>query len=139
MPDRDAAIDAVQRELTAFARRARTTAARLHPDLSLVSYSILDLMHERGGCRAADLAAHFMLDKSTVSRQIAALDRMGLLVREADPDDHRGQTLRPSEAGIAALAEANRNRRAAFDERFRDWDDADILRFSAYMRRYNES
>jgi DNA-binding MarR family transcriptional regulator len=136
---RDASIDTIQRELTAFARRARYQASQLHPGLSLVSYSMLDLMNERGGCRAADLAAHFMLDKSTVSRQVGALERLGMIVREVDPDDHRGQILRPSEAGLKLLNEAHQTRRRSLLERFTEWADEDLAGFAHYLVRYVEA
>ncbi|MDH6707631.1 MULTISPECIES: MarR family winged helix-turn-helix transcriptional regulator [unclassified Kitasatospora] len=138
MPGRQSSIDAIQRELTAFARRARHKASQLHPDLSLVTYSILDLITERGGCRAADVATHFMLDKSTVSRQVTALEKLGLLRREADPDDQRGQILRATEAGLALLRDANEQRRLAFTARFTDWSDEDVARFAGYLARYGE-
>ncbi|MFF4650275.1 MarR family winged helix-turn-helix transcriptional regulator [Streptomyces sp. NPDC001380] len=136
-PARDEAVDAIHRELTAFARRARARTARLHPDLSLVTYSMLDHLKESGGCRATDLAAHFLLDKSTVSRQTAALERLGLVVREPDPDDQRGQLLRPSERGLRVLADAHEQRRASFAERLAGWDDDDLERLAEYLRRYN--
>ncbi|MFI9202211.1 MarR family winged helix-turn-helix transcriptional regulator [Streptomyces sp. NPDC053048] len=137
MPDRDVTISTIQRELTAFARRARHKAAQIHPELSLVTYSMLDHMDASDGCRGTDLAEHFLLDKSTVSRQIAVLDRLGLIVREQDPEDRRGQILRPSDGGLRLLAEAHRQRRAAFEERFTEWDDTDLDRFAGYLLRYN--
>ncbi|MFE4977076.1 MarR family winged helix-turn-helix transcriptional regulator [Kitasatospora sp. NPDC056651] len=136
MPGRQSSIDTIQRELTAFARRARHKASQLHPDLSLVTYSILDLITERGGCRAADVAAHFMLDKSTVSRQVTALEKLGLLARETDPDDQRGQILRATEAGLTLLRDANEQRRLSFTTRFTDWSDEDVARFADYLARY---
>ncbi|GAA0364614.1 MarR family winged helix-turn-helix transcriptional regulator [Streptomyces olivoreticuli] len=137
MPDRDVTISTIQRELTAFARRARQKAARIHPGLSLVTYTMLDHMRETGGCRGTDLAEHFLLDKSTVSRQTAVLERLGLIVREPDPDDRRGQILRPSEDGLRLLDEAHQQRRATFEERFTEWGDEDLERFSGYLQRYN--
>ncbi|PYC70182.1 MarR family transcriptional regulator [Streptomyces tateyamensis] len=139
MSGRDASIETIQRELTAFARRARHKASQLHPELSLVMYSMLDLLTERGGCRAADLAAYFMLDKSTVSRQVRDLEQLGYAAREVDPEDHRGQILRPTEAGLALLREANEMRRAAFTERFADWSDQDMAKLAEYLVRYGES
>ncbi|GAA1404964.1 MarR family winged helix-turn-helix transcriptional regulator [Kitasatospora putterlickiae] len=136
MPDRETSIDTIQRELTAFARRARHKASQLHPDLSLVTYSILDLITERGGCRAADVAAHFMLDKSTVSRQVTALEKLGLLRRETDPEDQRGQILLATDAGLTLLREANEQRRLSFTARFNDWADEDVARFAGYLTRY---
>ncbi|MFF5141669.1 MarR family winged helix-turn-helix transcriptional regulator [Streptomyces sp. NPDC013157] len=123
--------------MTAFARRARASAGRMHPELSLVSYTLLGHLEERGGCRATDLAAHYALDKSTVSRQVAALERAGLIERRLDPEDHRVQVLHLTEAGQEILAQVTRSRRAAFQERLADWPEADLVRFAGYLERYN--
>ncbi|MEE1754400.1 MarR family winged helix-turn-helix transcriptional regulator [Streptomyces sp. SP18CS02] len=134
---RNESVDTIQRELTAFARRARATAARLHPDLSLVSYTLLVHIHELHGCRATDLAAHYMLDKSTVSRQIAALEKLGLVERRPDFSDHRVQVLHPTEAGARVLSSTHASRRAAYRARLADWSTEDLDRFAGYLLRYN--
>ncbi|MGW1005951.1 MarR family winged helix-turn-helix transcriptional regulator [Streptomyces sp. NPDC002520] len=131
------AVETIQREMTIFARRARATAGRMHPELSLVSYTLLGHLEERGGCRATDLAAHYALDKSTVSRQVAALERSGLIERRLDPEDHRVQVLHLTEAGEEILAQVTRSRRDAFRERLADWPEEDLVRFAAYLERYN--
>ncbi|MBW8794476.1 MAG: winged helix-turn-helix transcriptional regulator [Streptomyces sp.] len=131
------AVETIQREMTAFARRARASAGRMHPELSLVSYTLLGHLEERGGCRATDLAAHYALDKSTVSRQVAALERAGLIERRLDPEDHRVQVLHLTEAGQGILAQVTRSRRAAFQEQLADWPEADLVRFAGYLERYN--
>jgi DNA-binding MarR family transcriptional regulator len=131
------AVEAIQREMTAFARRARASAGRMHPELSLVSYTLLGHLEERGGCRATDLAAHYALDKSTVSRQVAALERTGLIERRLAPDDHRVQVLHLTDAGRHLLARVTESRRAAFRERLADWPEEDLARFAEYLIRYN--
>ncbi|MFF2503470.1 MarR family winged helix-turn-helix transcriptional regulator [Streptomyces sp. NPDC058067] len=123
--------------MTSFARRARAMAGRMHPELSLVSYTLLSHLDEQGGCRATDLAAHYALDKSTVSRQVAALERAGLVTRRVDPDDHRVQVLHPTEAGADILAQVTVSRRQAFRERVSDWPEEDLVRFADYLLRYN--
>ncbi|MGW2748784.1 MarR family winged helix-turn-helix transcriptional regulator [Streptomyces sp. NPDC001450] len=123
--------------MTSFARRARASAGRLHPELSLVSYTLLGHLEENDGCRATDLAAHYALDKSTVSRQVAALERAGLIERRLDPEDHRVQVLHLTEAGQEILAQVTRRRRTAFRERLTDWPEEDLIRFAAYLERYN--
>ncbi|MFB7874565.1 MarR family winged helix-turn-helix transcriptional regulator [Nocardia sp. NPDC056064] len=134
---RAADVDTIQRELTAFARRARGRAAELHPELSLVAYSILDLVLERGGCQATDLAEQFLLDKSTVSRQVSALEKQGYLAREVDPGNRRNHLLRATEAGRAVAVAAERRRREAFTDRFAEWTDADVAALAAALVRYN--
>ncbi len=133
----ETAVETIQREMTIFARRARASAGRMHPELSLVSYTLLGHLEESGGCRATDLAAHYALDKSTVSRQVGALERAGLIERRLDPEDHRVQVLHLTEAGQEILAQVTQSRRAAFRERLADWPEADLVRFAGYLERYN--
>jgi DNA-binding MarR family transcriptional regulator len=130
-------IDTIQRELTAFSRRARALASQIHPGLTLVSYAILDHLRERGGCRGTDLATHFLLDKSTVSRQIATLEKLGLVERSPDPEDQRGQIIHPSERGGELLRAAGQQRRQAFLARLADWSDEDVELFASLLERYN--
>lgn len=131
------AVETIQREMTVFARRARASAGRLHPELSLVSYTLLGHLEESGGRRATDLAAHHALDKSTVSRQVAALERAGLIERRVDPEDHRVQLLHLTDAGRHILAQVTESRRAAFRERLAGWPQGDLERFAEYLVRYN--
>ncbi|MFF7723910.1 MarR family winged helix-turn-helix transcriptional regulator [Streptomyces luteogriseus] len=131
------AVETIQREMTVFARRARAAAGRMHPELSLVSYTLLGHLEEVGGCRATDLATHHALDKSTVSRQVAALERAGLIERRPDTTDHRVQELHLTRAGRHILAQVTESRRAAFRERLADWPAEDLSRFAEYLVRYN--
>ncbi|MFI6492996.1 MarR family winged helix-turn-helix transcriptional regulator [Streptomyces sp. NPDC050564] len=133
----ESAVETIQREMTIFARRARASAGRMHPELSLVSYTLLGHLEESGGCRATDLASHYALDKSTVSRQVAALERAGLIERRLDPEDHRVQVLHLTEAGTRILAQVTESRRDAFRERLSGWAEDDLKRFAAYLVHYN--
>jgi len=67
--------------------------------------------------RAADLAAHFGLDKSTVSRQLEQLISAG-------------------QQHLATAAQAVQGRLA---EWLTDWDDRDIAAFGALVSRFNQS
>jgi DNA-binding MarR family transcriptional regulator len=131
------AVETIQREMTVFARRARAAAGRMHPELSLVSYTLLGHLEESGGCRATDLAAHYALDKSTVSRQVAGLERAGLIERGPDPADQRVQVLNLTPSGRHILAQVTESRRAAFRERLAGWPTEDLSRFAEYLVRYN--
>ncbi|MEV6407222.1 MarR family winged helix-turn-helix transcriptional regulator [Streptomyces bobili] len=135
--DAGEAVETIQREMTVFARRARASAGRLHPELSLVSYTLLGHLEDSGGCRATDLAAHYALDKSTVSRQVTALEQAGLIERRQDRTDHRVQVLHLTDAGRSILAQVTESRRAAFRERLAEWPDPDLERFAEYLVRYN--
>lgn len=137
MVGRDTSVERIQREMTAFARRARATAARMHPELSLVSFTLLAHLEGRRGCRATDLAAYYLLDKSTVSRQLSALEDLGLVERRTDAEDHRVQVLHLTETGANVLRTAAASRLEAMRQRLADWDTADLDRFAGYLRAYN--
>ena len=131
------AVDAIQSEMTVFARRARAFAGRLHPELTLVSYTLLAHLEDSGGCLAKDLAARYGLDKSTVSRQVQALEDLGFLERRPAPEDHRAQMLHLTPAGAGILAQVTESRYAAVAERLEGWNDDDIERFAEFLIRYN--
>src|SRR4051794_11200749 len=100
------ALAAIHAELNAFARRIRGSVSRLHPDLSFVAYTLLAHVEANGTCRAADLVAYYGLDKSTVSRQVAELERRGLLEPAPPARGARGQQLQVSTEGRERLARA---------------------------------
>jgi DNA-binding MarR family transcriptional regulator len=79
---REAALEDLYHGLTTMARRARDMSDDLHPGLSLVAYTLLSEIYLTPGARAADLCAHFGLDKSTLSRQLDQLISAGLLRRD---------------------------------------------------------
>ncbi len=64
-----------------------------------------------------DLAERLHLEKSTVSRLAADLERAGLLARERDPDNRRLYRLRLTAQGLAM----HRHMRGAFDGHFHRW------------------
>jgi DNA-binding MarR family transcriptional regulator len=67
--------------------------------LSLVAYTLLAQVDATPGMRAADLAAHFFLDKSTLSRQLEQLTSAGLLRRDGERPGRRGYELTLTPAG----------------------------------------
>src|SRR3954451_16523757 len=117
----------VQRELTVFSRRIRSLSARLHPELSFVAYSMLSQIAGEQECSAVDLVHLYQLDKSTVSRQVADLERRGLVVRVGGG---RGRLLQASEAGSALLAEAARAQREELERRVADWEPGRLAEFA---------
>lgn len=129
-------VSTILRELTAVARRGRARSRAQVPELSLVEHSILDHLHDHPGSRAADLAAWFLLDKSTVSRQLAALTRRGLLDQQPDPEG-RGKGLRLTPAGEAAIAASRESQRQALEARLAGWSAAEVRAFARALERFN--
>jgi DNA-binding MarR family transcriptional regulator len=89
--------------MTHLMRRRAEVGASMHPELSLVGYTLLAEIEEVPGTRATDLAALFGLEKSTVSRQLKDLEERGFLRRESERAGRRGYDLVVTPAGRAAL------------------------------------
>jgi DNA-binding MarR family transcriptional regulator len=136
---REAALEDLYHGLTTMARRARDMSDDLHPGLSLVAYTLLTEIYLTRGMRAADLCAHFGLDKSTLSRQLEQLISAGLLRRDGERPGRRGSVLALTSGGqqhLAAAAQAVRDRLA---ERLTGWDDGDIAALAQLVTRFNQS
>jgi DNA-binding MarR family transcriptional regulator len=111
----------------------------LHPGLSVVAYTLLTEISLTPGVRAADLCAHFGLDKSTVSRQLEQLISAGLLRREEERPGRRGNTLALTPAGEQHLAGAAQAIRSRLAEWLIDWNDRDLATFAELVARFNMS
>jgi DNA-binding MarR family transcriptional regulator len=85
------------------------------------------------------VALHYLLDKSTVSRQVADLEKRGLLERVVDPDDRRIQTLQVTATGRAKVEAANESLRGMLEERLRGWSSADLGRLAHDLVRFNDT
>jgi DNA-binding MarR family transcriptional regulator len=97
---------------------------------------LLKTMVMHGPSRSSELAAAIHSDPSTVSRQVAALVRDGLVERRADPEDGRASVLAPTEAGLNLLEEQRRRLGLALARVVREWDPEDVSRFLELFERF---
>jgi DNA-binding MarR family transcriptional regulator len=138
-PDREQ-IAAVADNLTALLRtfgraRARLLAAAQH-DVEWSAHIILKCLHSEGEMRASALAECLHSDPSTVSRQVAALVKEGLLERRSDPEDGRASLLALTPAADAVLADHDEIRLEHFARVLDGWSETDLRRFAALLRRF---
>ena len=129
-----AELEAAISETWSWARaNARAGAKALHQRLDLTAYPLISMLCWRGAMRPSDLAAALYLDKSTVSRQIDAAARLGLVERSPDPDDARAVTVRltpHARERLEALRAARMERwRAALAE----WEPGDIAELTRLL------
>lgn len=83
---------------------------------------LLTRMGAAGPIGAVELAGLVGRDHSTVSRQLAKLEALGLLERRLSAADGRVRLVEPSAAGRRMLAELARTRRKLMESAFRDWN-----------------
>lgn len=144
-PNRGSGVDheflALERELAVFLRRARANsgemAREVHPELEPAAYGLLVRLEESGSQRATELAAYFGVGKATMSRQLRALEELGLLVREPDPADGRASLVRITEEGRARFRRVRDARRERYVRKLADWDRDEIAELARLLRQLN--
>lgn len=133
-------VAALQAEFVRFWRTGRAEVRRraraIHPRLDPTGYQVIALLAaEDAPVPMAVLLAELDEEKSTLSRQVDALERLGLALRSPDPRDSR--------ARLVALTEEGRSRylelREAVSSRWREvlsaWEPDDVEALTGYLRR----
>lgn len=132
---------ALERELAVFLRRARASSGELarevHPDLEPAAYGLLVRLDDAGAQRATDLAGYFGVGKATMSRQLHALEGLGLVAREPDPADGRAVLVRLTDEGRERYSRVRLARRARYARRLAAWDRGEIAELSRLLHRLN--
>lgn len=97
---------------------------------------LLKTMAALGPSRSSEIAAAVHSDPSTVSRQVAALVRDGLVERRADPADGRASVLAPTTAGIELLEQQRHRLGMALARVVTQWEPEDVSRFLELFERF---
>jgi DNA-binding MarR family transcriptional regulator len=137
----------LERELTRFFRRSRVAstaiAAEVHPDLDVASYTVLVTISDLssslpGGVRAIDVADTLGLHKSTMSRNIGVLERLGLVGREPSAEDARARILTITEPGRTSLDAAISARRQRVSSILGRWSESDVRDLARLLGQLND-
>ncbi|MFC4150570.1 MarR family winged helix-turn-helix transcriptional regulator [Micromonospora mangrovi] len=118
-------------------RRATGTAE--HRVLDRAAYVILRHLDTAGPQNVSALAATLNLDGSTVTRQVSAMQRDGLIARTPDPADGRGTVISPTAAGLQRMAAVQAARTRLYGEILAAWDEGDRDTLAELLRRLNEA
>ncbi|GAB3424790.1 MarR family winged helix-turn-helix transcriptional regulator [Flindersiella endophytica] len=137
----DAAAEAVERELIALVRRARTrgnrAARELDARLDGSAYAALARVADGGPLRAKSLACQLGLDKSTVSRMLTTLTELGLIDRIPDPSDGRASLIRLTATGRDRVDAVRTKRRAELQALLAAWPAEDQETFARLLAAFN--
>lgn len=133
---------AVERELALLFRRGRARtqemAREVHPDLEGSSYALLGHVERAGPVRVTDLGAYFGVGKATMSRQIKALEALGLIRRGSDPLDGRVSLVSVTEEGRRRVVRAREARRERIRNLMATWEPGDVAAFARLLGRFND-
>jgi DNA-binding MarR family transcriptional regulator len=137
----DAALRTVEHQISLFWRRGRSISQQLsrqvHPDMEPAAYGLLTVIRREGPIRLTELASCIGVGKPSVSRQIAFLESIGLVSKEADPLDGRAQTIRLTAKGEEKMHQVQDARREVFRERLGEWPVEELQTLAAYMAKLN--
>ncbi len=107
--------------------------------LEAPSFVILLRLAEFGPIRVSALADALLVDVSTASRQLHALEESGWVARERDPADARAQLMHLTPAGARVLDRNRRLRGDALRQVLADWPEADRRRLAEALTRLNRA
>ncbi|MFJ1603619.1 MarR family winged helix-turn-helix transcriptional regulator [Streptomyces sp. NPDC088253] len=131
----------LERELTVFLRRARANqgemAREVHPDLESAAYGLLVRLDEWGRQRATELAGYIGVGKATMSRQLRALEELGLVAREPDPADGRAWLVHLTEEGRGRVGQVREARRARYVSELAHWDPREVAELARLLHQLN--
>jgi DNA-binding MarR family transcriptional regulator len=88
-----------------------------------------------GGVGIVELAAQVGRTHSTISRQVAKLERLGLVERRPSASDGRIRLLRLSQKGEALVGKFAATRRRLMEDHFKDWSEAELQTLISLLKK----
>jgi DNA-binding MarR family transcriptional regulator len=138
----DTANVQIEQQLTVLFRRVQrihlvTGAADVQLERS--AYGIMCKLADEGPQRLGALATAFGLDPSTITRQVQALEEIGLASRKTDPSDRRAAILDLTGNGRTILERTRDHRRTRLQVALADWPEDDRAQFGRLLKQFNVS
>lgn len=133
---RTGAVQALFEGLQQFSRALRSRSGdwgHAVRDLSRGDIVTLGVVARQEDIRSGQIALTLGVDPSVVSRQLAALERLGLVARCADPADRRAELISATPLGRERLQEARAAMCEALGIRLAAWDPETISRAAAVV------
>lgn len=102
-------------------------------------FPLLVALDARGSSGVAELAGLVGRDHTTVSRQLAKLDSLGLIERREGAGDRRRNAARLTRAGAGVVRRISAARRRLLDRALADWSEADRAALAGLVRRFADA
>ncbi|OJF10242.1 MarR family winged helix-turn-helix transcriptional regulator [Couchioplanes caeruleus] len=138
MAEDEAALSVIETQVAMIVRlgeATRRSSPRPHRALDRAAYVILRLLQEAGPQNVSAVAHRLNLDGSTVTRQVGAMHRDGLVERSPDPEDGRGTVIAATVRGLAQVDAVSQARRELYDTVLRDWTPHERKELAAVLER----
>ena len=99
-------------------------------------FRLLVAIGRRGTVGIVELAGLVGRDYTTVSRQVATLDRLGLVTRRAGPKDGRQHKVTATPEGLAMIRALEAARERLLRPILATWSEQDWTAFVSFLRRF---
>jgi DNA-binding MarR family transcriptional regulator len=117
-------------------RLRAAVASAMGDDAEWARHRLLFMIAQSAPIRLSALAERAETDPSTLSRQVAALVKNGLIERRADPDDGRASLLVLSDAGRRVHDDQLATRNDHYRSMLADWTRDERVQFAALLDRF---
>ncbi|MGM7722923.1 MarR family winged helix-turn-helix transcriptional regulator [Metabacillus sp. Hm71] len=133
-------LETIELEMAVLVRRLTTiTSDKKNWPLDRSAYLLLHQLYIDGSSGVKVLADEFQLDISTVSRQAAALEQKGYVIKVPDPTDGRAYFYQITDSGTKVLLENKQARLDRLTEVLNEWSDEECESFGELLKKFNES
>lgn len=141
MESRRQALSAVERQTAVLMRHFELLNRRtdIHQQLDRSEYLLLRALEDGGAMNINALAAQLGLDPSTAGRQLAGLQRAGLVERTPDPADRRCNVITPTAEGLERMRHVRTQRTEFTAELLTGWTDEELRTFDTILGKYNRT
>lgn len=133
----EAVVDQIVRFFRLMKRAGARFTSQQKDGIEQAAYSLLASLATEGPQRTTALAEAVFSDTSTVSRQVGALVRHGLVERQADPADGRACLLAATDTGRQAFDAHRRARTQQTAEVLSHWSSEDLRTVASLLERLN--
>ncbi|MEU4240997.1 MarR family transcriptional regulator [Actinoplanes sp. NPDC026619] len=117
----------------------RSTGVQPHRALDRAAYVILRRLEQDGPLNVSVLAAALNLDGSTVTRQVTALEKDGLVERARDPKDGRGTVIAATPLGLTEVERVRQARKILYGKMLTGYSDQEKQELAGTLERFTEA
>jgi DNA-binding MarR family transcriptional regulator len=114
----------------------RSAETKPHRALDRAAYVILRRLQQDGPQNVSVLAAALNLDGSTVTRQVTALQKDGLIERQRDPHDGRGTVIEATELGIKQVDGVRQARQVLYGTVLREYSPGERRELAMVLEKF---
>lgn len=130
-------IQCIEHELTRIIRHLDTLTRNHHYPMDRAHYVLLSALEHKTNMPIGDLAQELLLDKSTVTRQVEAMENKKLVERSRSKQDGRNVFVSATEYGKTQIQQMRDLRIALTESMLNSWTEDDLAQLQTLLTQLN--